>query len=356
MPNFHKNTSRYISYSYCTNVGVLASELSQKMCMRNNLNFIELLRPFCKISQKIKIPNKENSTLSIDLQDFQINLIDIGVNKIPAEFCATLVDEVVRYNQKIPKETDDFIKFYNDLPGDQDWYDSYVELISRMIIPIEEDYIHALTGCIIVATTHEFKVLDTYTDLNNQLDQMITSDKPLPNSYIKFFERNIFRYYVLLHDPQSTDRDKLEKDIKILKGIFGSELSVIVINTGANSSELTDVTINPWYRLKLFVPTSINIDEVAPMDNIIRSFSCSSFKAHYTTPELEERLNISKMNCGKFLSLDDQNNIKLMMNEFIVNGLIPHLANTLNDLHFDEKPLSNAYVFACGFLLRRPSM
>lgn len=36
--------------------------------------------------------------------------------------------------------------------------------------------------------------------------------------------------------------------------------------------------------------------------------------------------------CGQFIGIEDQNNIQYLVIDFIVNGLIPHLSSTLQDI------------------------
>ncbi|KAF1742711.1 hypothetical protein MXB_1806, partial [Myxobolus squamalis] len=305
--------SECISFAYCPSVGIYASECSNNLTMRSNLSFLELLRPFCKLNQNVKIKNNENSNLSIDIKEFEVNLIDLSVTILSPEFCATLVDENQQTHFPIFTE---LLRVLVSIisEGAHSSYQAYVELISRMVMPDQSDYVHSLIGCILVASTLDEDILSTYNDLNASLDLMINSNQLHKNSYIKFFERNIFRQNCLLY---------FFLKFTVQPSSFNAEYSL---------NDMNDFFNSPLY--------------------LYRCFSAPSFSSFDDSPELEDKLSISRKDCGKLLSLQDRDNIKQLMEQFFVSGLIPHLASTIDDIQFvvnEKNPKKSVLLNAKSF-------
>uniref|UniRef100_A0A6B2FY66 Trafficking protein particle complex subunit 8 (Trinotate prediction) n=1 Tax=Myxobolus squamalis TaxID=59785 RepID=A0A6B2FY66_MYXSQ len=229
-----------------------------------------------------------------------------------------------------------------------------------MVVPDQSDYVHSLIGCILVASTLDENILSTYNNLNASLDLMINSNQSHKNSYIKFFERNIFKYYVLVHDQTLVKQEKLDSDVSALKNIFGTSFFVLLLSAQAQPTNSPSRETNPWYFQKLFIPSSFNaeypLNDMTDFFNsplyLYRCFSAPSFSSFDDSPELEDKLSISRKDCGKLLSLQDRDNIKKLMEQFFVSGLIPHLGSTLDDIQFvvnEKNPKKSVLLNAKSF-------
>ena len=55
MAQCSQSASEFIQGAFCPMVAVMCSEDAEKVCQKNNLSFVELVRPFCQLTSEGRI-------------------------------------------------------------------------------------------------------------------------------------------------------------------------------------------------------------------------------------------------------------------------------------------------------------
>lgn len=92
-----------------------------------------------------------------------------------------------------------------DIPQSTPWFDAWREAYLEVQFPSDHEFTKHFLSCIIVGTTHDDNIIDTYNSLNQQYAQLQNVTPPkLP----KWFNNEILKSYLLLHDVSSVTKEK----------------------------------------------------------------------------------------------------------------------------------------------------
>ncbi|KAI8438467.1 hypothetical protein MSG28_010973, partial [Choristoneura fumiferana] len=139
------------------------------------------------------------------------------------------------YNDKTVLLEIDGHKF--DVPQSTPWFDAWRETYLEVQFPSDHEYTKHFLSCIIVGTTLDDNIVDTFNSLNQQYAQLQNVTPPkLP----KWFNQGVLKSYLLLHDVSAVARDKAEAAFETLKQTFGSSNCFML---SINSKSTTDPSL-----------------------------------------------------------------------------------------------------------------
>lgn len=92
-----------------------------------------------------------------------------------------------------------------DVPQSTPWFDAWRETYLEVQFPSDHEFTKHFLSCIIVGTTYDENIVDTFNTLNQQYAQLQNVTPPkLP----KWFNNSILKSYLLLNDVSAVPNDK----------------------------------------------------------------------------------------------------------------------------------------------------
>nr|CAD7195798.1 unnamed protein product [Timema douglasi] len=200
----------FIQNSFSPMVAIMCSPLVDQICQKNNLTFIEMVQPFCKLNSEGHI--RDPSGCSIPVRNLRITMQD--VNSRPPQ--PTLAR-----------------KFLNE----------------SVSLSCNERNTTLQIGVLVAAST-EGNPAELLQHMSQQLQQL---QNLTPAKLPKWFSPGVMRYYVLVHDITDGDSAKAEAAFSAIKTMYGEiachflQINSRVAGYGDDHSHLPD----PWSQFLL---------------------------------------------------------------------------------------------------------
>ncbi|XP_054714525.1 trafficking protein particle complex subunit 8-like [Uloborus diversus] len=345
-------------------VAVLCSNDVEQICAKNNLTFVEMVQPFCRLNTEVTI--RDPSNMPSTIKNFRVTMKDLRSQPHTLSVGKKMMYDAVASN--VPSSPDGILmntlstenyhlKYCSSTP----WFEAYREVFFQVTSPTEHEFVHNYLSCVFVVSSSHQDPLSQINELSQQLVQH--QQNSLHNS--KWFFSFIFTYYLLLHDVSSEDLGKAEAVYQSMKSSYGSSsCHLLQINSAtpsaqnANSSDDNNATImpDPWsqFLLKFNVQNELSVNSMAdgikatesihhPLlynsdsgpgssDSVIGgaaddvdSISGYVNKFHKNSSKLKRH--------GLCLTLSDMDRIKCFVQEFCIQGLIPFIEKQVRSLN-----------------------
>ncbi|KAI8438472.1 hypothetical protein MSG28_010973, partial [Choristoneura fumiferana] len=230
-----KTAQEFIQNSFSPVVAVLCSPKVDNITAKNNLSFTELLQPFTSLDFEGQI--REPSGGVCVIKNWKLIVRDVHWKPLPPTEARKQLNNAVlyNYNDKTVLLEIDGHKF--DVPQSTPWFDAWRETYLEVQFPSDHEYTKHFLSCIIVGTTLDDNIVDTFNSLNQQYAQLQNVTPPkLP----KWFNQGVLKSYLLLHDVSAVARDKAEAAFETLKQTFGSSNCFML---SINSKSTTDPSL-----------------------------------------------------------------------------------------------------------------
>ena len=92
-----------------------------------------------------------------------------------------------------------------DVPQSTYWFDSWRETYLEVQFPSDHEFTKHFISCIIVGTTLDENVIDSFNNLNQQYAQL---QNVAPPKLPKWFNSSVLKSYLLLHDASAVPKEK----------------------------------------------------------------------------------------------------------------------------------------------------
>ncbi|KAI5640552.1 ER-Golgi trafficking TRAPP I complex 85 kDa subunit domain-containing protein [Phthorimaea operculella] len=217
MARSSKTAQEFIQSSFSPIVAVLCSPKVENVVSKNNLSFTELLQPFASMDWEGQFREPGGSVCII--KNWKLIIRDVNWKPLqPTEARKQLNNAVLHnYNEKTVCLELEGRKF--EIPQSTPWFDAWRETYLEVQFPSDHEYTKHFLSCIIVGTTHDENIVDTFNTLNQQYAQLQNVTPPkLP----KWFNNEILKSYLLLHDVSSVTKEKADASFEALKQAFGA--------------------------------------------------------------------------------------------------------------------------------------
>ncbi|KAM8888090.1 trafficking protein particle complex subunit 8 isoform 1-T1 [Synchiropus picturatus] len=319
-----QSVHEFVQDSFVPMVAILCSEEAERVTRKNNLNFAELLRPFCRLTSEGHIRDPNNQIQVVKNLRICVNNIVTTPSSSPATLTPAqrrVLNEVVLSCQ--PQEgavataisTGDYDLNFNDhsLKASSPWFNAWKETLSEVssskhftattpwfeayrekflqTMPASEhEFLNHYLACLLVVSSTETVPLEQFLKLSQEQHRIQHSGE---YTNPKWFIPNTLKYYVLLHDMSEGDEqraDSLYEDMKQKYGPQGCYL--LKMNSRTLSDEQDEQIPDPWSQY-------VHRNDLHSQD------SCDDQASSVTNATVENDVNKSDLTDGHHLADTD---------------------------------------------------
>ncbi|XP_054646077.1 trafficking protein particle complex subunit 8 isoform X2 [Dunckerocampus dactyliophorus] len=382
-----QSVQEFVQDSFVPMVAVLCSDEAERMTRKNNLNFAELLRPFCRLTSEghIRDPNNQlqvvknlricvnnvvtsTSTASTTLspaQRHRLNEVVLSCHPQEGAVSATITsrDYDLSFNATTP------------------WFEAYRENFLQSMPASDHEFLNHYLACLLVVSSNEAVPVEQFLKLSQEQHRIQHSGeytKP------KWFIPNTLKYYVLLHDVSEGDGQRADSVYEDMKQRYGPQgCYLLKINSRTLPAEQNEQIPDPWsqYLHKNDLQSQDQLDDDLPaasastdendvsgtedhnssetggeanrledhplqLDSVSSSGSLQALgTTHAEAKKPVRETESASVGHGACLTLNDHDHIRQFIQEFTSRGLLPHIEKNirqLNDQLVSRKGLSRS--------------
>ncbi|KAJ3598805.1 hypothetical protein NHX12_032769 [Muraenolepis orangiensis] len=273
-----QSVQEFIQDSFVPMVAVLCSEDAEKVTRKNNLNFAELLRPFCRLTSEGHIRDPNNQVQPV--KNLRISVNNVCTRPSPATGSLSpaqrrLLGEVVSSCQ--PPEggaanvitAGDYDLSFNDrsLKANAPWYSAWRQTLSELssskhytattpwfeayresflqsMPASDHEFLNHYLACLLVVSSSEAVPVEQFLKLSQEQHRIQHSgDHTNP----RWFIPNTLKYYVLLHDTSQGDEQRADAVYEDMKQRYGSQgCYLLKINSRTAPTGTNEQIPDPW--------------------------------------------------------------------------------------------------------------
>lgn len=204
----------FISNTFSPQIAAVCTAAADVTCQKNNLSFVELLQPFCKLNTEGFFKDPQGNTVTI--RNLRLSIQDVNAHPPEPILARKMLNEAVstsmcEHTTVIHTGTVDL-----DIPISVPWFEAWREMFLNVQFPSDHEFTRHFLACMIVVSTADDNPLDKVQAMSAQLHQSIPGKLP------KWFNNNALRYYILIHDALLDDKNKAETVFTEMKNIYGA--------------------------------------------------------------------------------------------------------------------------------------
>ncbi|XP_050384005.1 uncharacterized protein LOC126800653 isoform X2 [Argentina anserina] len=274
-------------------VMVLRTPLVEEACQKNGLSFVQMLRPFC-VFNNFDVPVRTASDQPYRLQKFRLRLFyDSDVRQPDLEVSKERIKQVITQagEKNLSELCSELPQINNSLSRPEpealpSWFQFFnKELVHTVSFSDHEAFDHPV-ACLIVVSSKDDQPINRFVDLynSNKLPSLLNNGAMDPK---------ILKHYLLVHDNQDDSSEKASKVLIQMRSTFGSDCQLLCINSSQDG--IVEHQNNPW---------------------VIHS---------------SQDLPSQPLRC--FLTVDDFNEIKDLMQDFSSKHIIPYMEQKIRVLN-----------------------
>ncbi|XP_063057048.1 trafficking protein particle complex subunit 8 [Engraulis encrasicolus] len=299
-----QSVQEFIQDSFVPMVAVLCSEDAEKVTRKNNLNFPELLRPFCRLTSEGHLRDPNNQLVAVR----SLRICVTGVNTRPTlsgtvrsalgnavascqpadttsanlitagDYDLNISDRSLKAS--VPwysswKETLTQLSSSSHYTATTPWFEAYREIFLQNMPATEHEFLNHYLACMLVVSSSETVPLEQFLKLSQEQHKIQHSGE-FANP--RWFIPNTLKYYVLLHDISDGDEQRAESVYEDMKQRYGSQACYLLkINSrqgGAVGSE--EQIPDPWSQYLQKMHSQESYDDTASTNSVENDLNNSS--------------------------------------------------------------------------------
>uniref|UniRef100_A0A8C7SXS3 Trafficking protein particle complex 8 n=1 Tax=Oncorhynchus mykiss TaxID=8022 RepID=A0A8C7SXS3_ONCMY len=382
-----QSVQELIQDSFVPKVAVLCSEDAQKITRKNNLNFSELLRPFCRLTSEGHMRDSNNQVQVVKNLRISVNNVvtrpSVPTSGVHSPAQRRLLSEVVSASQPAEGGVANVITagdYDLNISATTPWFEAYRESFLQSMPASDHEFLNHYLACLLVVSSSEAVPVEQFLKLSQE-QHMIQHNGEYTNP--KWFIPNTLKYYVLLHDMSQGDEQRADSVYEDMKQRYGSQGCYLLKINSRTAAAGTDEQIpDPWsqYLNKSSLQSQVRNPAMPCDESSNRQSINKGLRFNHTTPALTLVLcgrscklldYKGKHSCelpsdkptrrakslqfytgvaagtshGACLTLNDHNRLRLFIQEFTFRGLLPHIEKNirqLNDQLVSRKGLSRS--------------
>ncbi|XP_033216769.1 trafficking protein particle complex subunit 8 [Belonocnema kinseyi] len=204
----------FIVNTFSPQVAAVCSNNAEATCQKNNLSFIELLQPFCRLNSEGHIKDPQGSTVAV--RSLQISVRDVNATPPEPSLARKMLNETVSssFTERTTVVHTGSIDL--NIPVSIPWFEAWRETFLNVQYPSDHEFTKHFLACMIVVSTSDDDPLETIQQMATKLNQTIPGKLP------KWFNNNVLRYYILIHDAHQDNKKKAEDVFKEMKNVYGT--------------------------------------------------------------------------------------------------------------------------------------
>ncbi|KAL3290126.1 hypothetical protein HHI36_023491 [Cryptolaemus montrouzieri] len=351
MANCKQSPQEFIKTAFIPQIAVICSPQAEQCCEKNNLSFVELLQPFCKLNNDIYC--KDHNGVNTIIKNFKLRILDVKHRPPQTMLARKLLNLAVSEYTQPRSELFPIANYNLEIPMSTPWFEEWRETFLQVQYPSDHEYTKHFLACILVVSSNDSNPAETMIQLAQSLNQMYNS---IPGKLPKWFSSNILKYYVIIHDIIEGNINIATDAYDSIKSSYGSANSFLLrMNSRPPGNEgVTEHVADPWSQyihnnIKSSLETSNtseNIYELAEEANEVKTVFGERQNYHPLSPDNEDSVmndklgekedtalkqNGSKVH-GLCLGAEDLENIKTLISDFTKNCLIPYVERQIQVL------------------------
>ncbi|RDD44153.1 Trafficking protein particle complex subunit 8 [Trichoplax sp. H2] len=335
-----------IQSAFPFHIAAMCSDDAEAVCRKNNLSFVDLLRPFCKPTLEGRIKDPSNLLHVVRNPNFRI--MYFSNQFVPSAMARKMMSDAV---SRHPPSTESI--------GRAPWFDAYRDYFFQYLPLSDHEFIRNFIACMIVVSSSNPDAMEAYRKMvADQMQRQKQSSQP------KWFFPSTLHYFVLIHDCANGDDQKAEALWESLRAAYGvNSCHFLKINTKQhNENDNMGNSVNvpdPWSQYmhdKLSLePLDTSNSNILPgkQSPIIKelkrpptlSVLGSSLSTDSEMTNSNEHLagdqyqldgvaaDADRTKYGICLTLSDHDRLRNFIHDFIVRGLYPYLEYMLRTLY-----------------------
>uniref|UniRef100_A0A6P7FSR0 Trafficking protein particle complex subunit 8 n=1 Tax=Diabrotica virgifera virgifera TaxID=50390 RepID=A0A6P7FSR0_DIAVI len=351
MAQYKQSPQDLIKNAFTPQIAVMCTNLAEKSCQKNNLDFIELLQPFCKLNNDVSYRDPNGSTHIV--RNLKLTFLDISwVPPQPAVARKLLNTSVSSAPES--KNTSVTVGNHNlEIPASAPWFESWRQTFLKVQYPSDHEFTKHFLACILVVSSADKNIDETFDNMIKDLNQVHNKELgKLP----KWFNSVILKYFVIIHDNIDGDINGVNESFDAMKRKHGpSNCFLLKLNSRPSGSSTAEHLPDPWNQ---FISNSVDVEDFAP------SLESKSMKSSLEIgQEADEVKNINyhplspvndgillddflididhqriiinkpKLTHGHCLSTEDIEQVKFLIYEFSKGCLIPYIEKQIHSLN-----------------------
>uniref|UniRef100_A0A3Q3WQF8 Uncharacterized protein n=1 Tax=Mola mola TaxID=94237 RepID=A0A3Q3WQF8_MOLML len=342
-----QSVQEFIQDSFVPMVAVLCSEEAGRVTRKNNLNFAELLRPFCRLTSEGHIRDPNNQLQVVKNLRICVNNVVTSTNTPSATLGPSqcrLLNEVVSSCQPQEGAVNNVVTAgeYNlNVSATTPWFESYKEKFLQSMPASDHEFLNHYLACLLVVSSTEVVPVEQFLKLSQEQHRIQHSGE---HSIPKWFIPNTLKYYVLLHDMSEGNEQRADMVYEDMKQRYGSQgCYLLKINTRSISAEDGEQIPDPWcqYLHRNSLPNQVSTDYSSGGLHTLCAINTDLEKCSRVPEGVVGGAGIH----GACLTLSDHDHIRQFVQEFTFRGLLPHIEKNirqLNDQLVSRKGLSRS--------------
>ncbi|XP_031370043.1 trafficking protein particle complex subunit 8 isoform X2 [Apis dorsata] len=230
----------FICNAFSPQIAAICSTAADTVCQKNNLSFVELLQPFCKLNTEGHFKDPQGNIINI--RNLRLFIQDVNAQPPEPSIARKMLNEAVssavcEHTTIIQIGTTEL-----DIPVSVPWFEAWREMFLNVQFPSDHEFTKHFLACMIVVSTTEDNPLEKIQNMGTQLHQNIPGKLP------KWFNNNTLRYYILIYDTLQDDRNKAEKVFAEMKNIYGANNCFLLQMNSRPPGQIDDNTHlpDPW--------------------------------------------------------------------------------------------------------------
>uniref|UniRef100_A0A667WND5 Trafficking protein particle complex subunit 8 n=1 Tax=Myripristis murdjan TaxID=586833 RepID=A0A667WND5_9TELE len=395
-----QSVQEFIQDSFVPMVAVLCSEDAEKVTRKNNLNFAELVRPFCRLTSEGHIRDPNNMVQPV--KNLRISVNNVVTRPTPGSGTLSpaqrrLLSEVVlscqppeggvanvvtagnydlNFNDRSLKASAPWYSAWRETLLELStsklytvttpWFEAYRENFLQSMPASDHEFLNHYLACLLVVSSSEAVPVEQFLKLSQEQHRIQHSGE---YTNPKWFIPNTLKYYVLLHDMSEGDEQRADAVYEDMKQRYGAQgCYLLKVNSRTFSAGADEQIPDPWsqylHRNNMHTQvrntaistanTNASVDGVSnsldghplQLDAASDSGSLDALDAMTSDPKRGTGGPVAGVvSHGACLTLSDHDRIRQFIQEFTFRGLLPHIEKNirqLNDQLVSRKGLSRS--------------
>ncbi|XP_023679383.2 trafficking protein particle complex subunit 8 isoform X1 [Paramormyrops kingsleyae] len=337
-----QSVQEFVQDSFVPMVAVLCSEYAEKVTRKNNLNFSELVRPFCRLTSEGHMRDPNNQIHVV--KNLKISVSNVVTEPPHHATTRRLLNEVVSASQPAEGLVTNVItagdydlnisdgslkasvpwyyswkdtlmelsksKFYT---ATTPWFEAYRENFLQSMPASDHEFLNHYLACMLVVTSHEASPVDQLFKLSQDQHRIQHGSE---HAYPKWFIPNTLKYYVLLHDVSEGDEQRAESIYEDIKQRYGTQACYLLkINSRTSTLGPDEQIPDPWsqylHRNNLQNQELPEEGSAVVVNNVIVENSMNASETDGL--HLPAKDDVGRVNSDHPLQLDDPSNVATHM-------------------------------------------
>lgn len=209
----------FVQNAFAPVVAVLSSPMAEQVCRKNNLSFIEMVQPFCRLTSDVHF--RDPLGINIAVKNLRVSLQDVHSRPPQPTLARKFLNESVSSAVNDLTTTLTFGEQKIEIPSSTPWFEAWRETFLQVQFPADHEFTKHYLGCIAVVCSSEPSPSETMRGLRHQIQSL---QAVAPGKLPKWMATPSppLIYHLLLHDVNEGDASKAEASFTAMKQEYGA--------------------------------------------------------------------------------------------------------------------------------------